>query len=160
MDTPLIRLAIDADAEPIALMSRCLIEVGLRGWSWDPQRVARAIRHRDTCVAVAQVNQQVTGFAIAEFGDTRMHLSLLAVTAAHQRSGVGRALVVWLEQSALTAGIRDIQLELRANNAAATFFYQALGFEFVRAVPGYYRGGETAFKMHKEIGVRAAGAIK
>jgi [ribosomal protein S18]-alanine N-acetyltransferase len=160
MAVPLIRLARDADAEPIAVMSRCLIEVGLRGWSWDPMRVARAIRHRDTCVAVAELDQHLSGFAIAEFGDTRMHLSLLAVAAAHQRGGVGRALVAWLEQSALTAGISDIQLELRANNAAAKFFYQSLGFEFVRAMPGYYRGEETAFKMHKAIGVRAARSIK
>ena len=165
MAAPLIRLAranndSDRDAQCIAVMSRCLIEVGLRGWSWDPVRVKRAIRHRDTCVAVAEIERQVTGFAIAEFGDTRMHLSLLAVAAARQRSGVGRALVAWLEQSALTAGISEIQLELRANNASAKFFYQALGFEFVRAVPGYYRGEETAFKMRKAIGVRAAGSIK
>jgi ribosomal-protein-alanine N-acetyltransferase len=160
MVAPLIRLAVDADAKPIAVMSRCLIEVGLRGWSWDPLRVTRAIRHRDTCVAIAEVDKQVTGFAIAEFGDTCMHLSLLAVAATHQRSGIGRALVAWLEQSALTAGITEIQLELRANNAVAKFFYQALGFEFVRAMPGYYRGEETAFKMHKAIGVRAAGAVK
>jgi ribosomal protein S18 acetylase RimI-like enzyme len=160
MVAPLIRLALDADAQPIAMMSRCLIEVGLRGWSWDPARVTRAIRHRDTCVAVAEIDHRAIGFAIAEFGDTRMHLSLLAVAAAQQRSGVGRALVAWLEQSALTAGITEIQLELRANNVSAKIFYQALGFEFVRAVPGYYRGEETALKMQKTIGVRAAGSIK
>jgi ribosomal protein S18 acetylase RimI-like enzyme len=160
MVAPLIRLATDADAEPIAVMSRCLIEVGLRGWSWDPARVTRAIRHRDTCVTVAEIDQQICGFAIAEFGDTRMHLSLLAVAAAQQRSGVGRALVAWLEQSALTAGIAEIQLELRANNAGAKFFYQSLGFAFVRAVPGYYRGEETAFKMHKTIGVPATDDIE
>ena len=160
MVTPLIRLARDDDAQHIAVMSRCLIEVGLRGWSWDPARVTRALRNRDTCVAVAQIDHQLAGFAIAEFGDTRMHLSLLAVAATHQRSGVGRALVAWLEESALTAGIAEIQLELRANNVSAKFFYQALAFEFVRAVPGYYRGEETAFKMHKAIGVRATGSVK
>src|SRR6188768_228509 len=117
-----IRLAGDHDARPIAVMSRCLIELGLRGWSWDPARVARAIRHRDTCVAIAETNHQVAGFIIAEFGDTRLHLSLLAVAATHQRSGIGRALVAWLEQSALTAGIGEIQLELRANNPGAKFF--------------------------------------
>ena len=160
MVTPLIRLAVEDDAQSIAVMSRCLVEVGLRGWSWDPARVARALRNRDTCVAVAEIDCQLAGFAIAEFGDTRMHLSLLAVAAAHQRSGVGRALVAWLEESALTAGIAEIQLELRANNVSAKFFYQALGFEFVRAVPGYYRGEETAFKMYKAIGVRAIGRVK
>lgn len=133
-------------------MSRCLIEVGLRGWSWDPLRVTRVIHHRDVCVAVAETGQQFAGFAIAEFGDTRMHLSLLAVEASRQRSGIGRALMHWLEASALTAGITEVQLELRANNSSARYFYQALGFTLVRAVPGYYRGEESALKMCKILG--------
>ena len=160
MTSPTIRLATDADAQSIAVMSRCLIELGLRGWSWNPPRVARAIRSRDTCVIVADVDYLAAGFAIAEFSDTRMHLSLLAVDAAQQRSGIGRALVAWLEASALTAGIRDVQLELRANNPGAKFFYQALGFKFAGKVPGYYRGEETAFKMHKVIGISATSPLK
>jgi ribosomal protein S18 acetylase RimI-like enzyme len=155
MPTPIIRLATEADAQSIAVMSRCLIELGLRGWSWNPPRVARAIRTRETCVVVAETDQRMSGFAIAEFTDTRMHLSLLAVSAERQRSGIGRALVEWLEQSALTAGISTIQLELRANNPGAKYFYQALGFTLGGRVRGYYRGEETAFKMHKTIGACA-----
>ena len=163
MTTPAIRLARldnDHDAQCIAVMSRCLIELGLRGWSWDPARVTRAIRSRSTCVVVAEIhqpNRSVVGFAIAEFGDTRLHLSLLAVSAAQQRHGIGRALMAWLEKSALTAGITEVQLELRANNASAQFFYQALGYEFVQAVPRYYSGIETAFRMRKQIGAVTAG---
>lgn len=159
MAAPLIRLARDADAQGIAVMSRCLIELGLRGWSWDPGRVKRSLRQRECCVIVAQIGECVEGFAIAEFGDTRMHLSLLAVNAVHQRAGVGRALVTWLERSALTAGIAEIHLELRANNAGAKFFYEALGYEFVNAAPGYYSGVETALRMCKRIGIAMAGRI-
>lgn len=137
-------------------MSRCLIEIGLRGWSWDPTRVSRALRQRETCVIVAEIGDQIEGFAIAEFGDTRLHLSLLAVNATHQRSGIGRALVAWLEQSARTAGVVEIVLELRANNPGAKYFYEALGFEFARAVPGYYSGVETALKMRKAMNTLAA----
>ena len=153
MNAPTIRIATQDEARPIALMSRCLIEVGLRGWSWDPARVARAIRQRDTCVAIAESNHQIVGFTIAEFGDTRVHVSLLAVTPAYQRAGIGRSLVQWLEQSALTAGISEMQLELRANNPGAKFFYQTLGFDLVRAVPGYYCGEETALRMRKQISI-------
>ena len=140
-------------------MSRCLIELGLRGWSWNPSRVARAIRHRDTCVVVVETDRRISGFAIAEFGDMRMHLSLLAVEAAKQRHGIGRALVQWLEKSALTAGITAVELELRANNAGARFFYEAMGFALVRAVPGYYRGEEAALKMGKLLAAKTARAL-
>lgn len=160
MITPTIRLARDADAQSIALMSRCLIEVGLRGWSWNPARVSKAIHHRDVCVAVAEDGDQIHGFAIAEFGDTQLHLSLLAVAATQQRRGNGRSLVSWLEQSALTAGITEIQLELRANNHGARYFYQSLGFEFAGTVPGYYQGEEAALRMRKGIGVLTTGRIE
>ena len=160
MTTPTIRLARDADAQPIALMSRCLIEVGLRGWSWNPARVTKALRHRDVCVAVAEGDDKIHGFAIAEFGDTELHLSLLAVAATQQRRGIGRALMAWIEQSALTAGITEMQLELRANNHGARYFYQSLGFEFAGTVPGYYRGEEAALRMRKAIGVLASGKVE
>jgi [ribosomal protein S18]-alanine N-acetyltransferase len=160
MTAPTIRLARNSDAHRIANLSRCLIEVGLRGWSWNPARVMQALRHRECCVVVAEVNREFAGFAIGEFGDTCLHLNLLAVAAAHQRLGIGRALVAWLEKSALTAGITEIMLELRANNPGARYFYESLGFIFERAVPGYYRGEETALRMRKQIGVRTAGSVK
>lgn len=155
-----LRLATATDIRPIADMSRCLIELGLRGWSWNPARVAAALRHRECAVVVADVRHEFAGFAIGEFGDTRLHLSLLAVAPARQRKGIGRALLAWLEQSALTAGITEIHLELRSNNVAARYFYQSHGFVLTRSVPRYYSGEETALRMHKHIGVRIEGSVE
>jgi len=146
-----LRLARPGDAYEIALMSRYLVEIGLRGWFWHPERVAKAVHLRDTCVVVAEVKKHIVGFAIAEFGDTKMHLSLLAVKATHQRCGIGRLLVDWLEVSALTAGITLMELELRANNFGARCFYHTLGFQEVRYVPDYYRGQETALRMARGV---------
>ncbi len=153
-----LRLARTADIRPIAEMSRYLIEVGLTGWSWNPARVAAAVRHRECCVVVADVRHRFAGFAIGEFGETVLHLSLLAVEPKQQHKGIGRTLVSWLEASALTAGIGDMHLELRSNNVAARYFYQSLGFAMTRSVPGYYRGEEAALRMRKTIGVPAAGS--
>ena len=55
-----LRLARTADIRPIAEMSRYLIEVGLPGWSWNPARVAAAVRHRECCVVVADVRRRAT----------------------------------------------------------------------------------------------------
>ena len=145
------RLAGLPDAYPIALMSRELIEAGLSGWSWDPERVARSIRARDTVVLVAEVQNPVVGFAIMNFGDASAHLSLLAVKASHQRCGIGKQMVAWLEESALVAGIATINLELRVNNYAAREFYRALGFTEAAYIPCYYRGVETALRMSRDI---------
>ena len=123
----ILRLASPPDAYPIALMSRDLIETGLRGWAWDPQRVTRAIRAKHINVLVAAVHEHMVGFAIMDYGDTQAHLSLLAVTPSHQRCGIGRRMMAWFEESALVAGIATINLELRANNYAAHDFYRELG---------------------------------
>ena len=151
MSSPRYRLANPADAYEIAVMSRYLIEVGLRGWTWPPERVGKAIRGRDTNVLVADVKQHLVGFAIMDFGDTAAHLSLLAVKPTHQRCGIGKQLVAWLEEAALAAGITSISLELRSNNFPARTFYRMLGYKELAYIPGYYRGVETAVKMGRDI---------
>lgn len=151
MAEPNIRLARPGDAYEMAVMSRYLVEVGLRGWSWPPERVAKAIRARSTLVVAAEVGGHIVGFAIMEFGDVQAHLSLLAVKPSHQRCGIGRGLVRWLETSALTAGITTITLELRANNYGARAFYRLLEFQEGAYIPGYYRGVETALRMSRDI---------
>jgi ribosomal-protein-alanine N-acetyltransferase len=141
-----IRLAEPRDAQAIALMSREFIEAGL-GWKYDAARVLRAIRDRETLAVVACEGSKpsrgaITGFAIVEFGDERAHLVLLAVRPSHRRAGVGRHLLEWLLESARTAGIASVHLELRAANEAARRFYRAMGFHETVLVPGYYRSGE------------------
>jgi len=141
-----IRLAEPRDAQPIALMSREFIESGL-GWKYDAPRVLRAIRDRETVAAVAceggkSPRGAINGFAIMEFGDERAHLVLLAVRPSHRGNGIGRRLLEWLLESARTAGIASVHLELRAGNDAARRFYRAMGFYETVLVPGYYRSGE------------------
>jgi len=141
-----LRLALPGDARAIALMSREHIEHGL-GWKYDPARVERAIRRRDTTVLAACDREAVVGFAVMEFGDERAHLVLLAVRPVHRRRGIARRMVGWLIESALTAGIESVHLELRAGNDAAQRFYRVLGFTETILIPRYYGGGEPALRM-------------
>ncbi len=145
-----IRLAEADDAHGIAVMSRDHIESGL-SWKYDAPRIARAIRHRDMVVLAATEPEgrrdALRGFAAMEFGEERAHLALLAVQPAHRRRGIGRCLVDWLLESAVTAGIASIHLELRSGNQASRRFYRALGFSETVLVPGYYAGRESALRM-------------
>jgi [ribosomal protein S18]-alanine N-acetyltransferase len=145
-----LRPARVADAAKIAAMSRDLIETGL-GWSWGPDRVARAIANKDTFTLLACDRDQVVGFAIMYFGDEHAHLNLLAVRLTHQRLGIGRRMVEWLVKSAWVAGVATIHLELRATNQAARSFYRTLDFCESTYIPGYYRGRETALRMMRVL---------
>ncbi len=152
-----LRLADERDARVIATMSRDHIEEGL-GWKHDPPRIVRAIRDPDCVVLVACERDEVAGFAIMEFGDARAHLLLLAVQPRRRRLGIGRRLVEWLIESARTAGIDSVHLELRAGNEAARNFYRALGFSPTIMVPGYYNGREAALRMLRVLRSEAATA--
>ena len=143
-----IRLAEPGDAQAVATMSRDFIESGL-GWKYDAARVQRAIRDRETLAVVACESGKsndgrgaIIGFAIMELGDERAHLVLLAVRPSQRRLGIGQRLLEWLLQSARTAGMASVHLELRSGNDAARRFYRAMGFYETVLVPGYYRGGE------------------
>ena len=145
-----ISVARPDDAEPIARMSRVLIEHDLP-WSWTEERVLKAIRHSDTAVIVARDRRRFAGFAIMRFADAHAHLHLLAVSPAYRGKGVGRELVSWLEACARTAGIFRINLEIRASNDGARAFYSTLGYSECGIAPGYYAGREDALRMRREL---------
>ena len=143
------------DAQALAAMARDLIEAGL-GWEYRRERIARMIGDADTVTLVARDSLRIAGFAAMTFADERAHLVLLAVRPSHQRRGIARRLVDWLVESAMTAGIASIHVELRASNFAAFAFYRAAGFAETLRVPGYYRGRETAVRMIRMLRVPGA----
>ena len=131
-------------------MSRDLIETGL-GWSYTPQRIMRLMNDAETIALVARDVRQPVGFAVMTFGDERSHLVLLAVTPSHQRRGIASRMLEWLEETALTAGMASMHVELRADNEQAFALYRVMGFAETFRVPGYYRGRETAVKMIRTL---------
>lgn len=142
----ILRPARPSEAQAMAELSRDLIETGL-GWRYTPRRMARLIGDPECTALVACDAAGIQGFAVMQFGDERAHLSLLCVQPAQRRLGIARSLHGWLEQSARVAGMRLIELELRADNAIAQAFYQHLGFKVIEVVPHYYGGHLAARRM-------------
>lgn len=150
----ILRAAHTSEARAIASMSRLLVEHGLK-WRWTPARVRHSIKDKETMVLVASIDGRLSGFAIMKFRDAESHLFLLAVAAKFQRTGIGRALLAWLEKSCRTAGMRHIRVEIRANNHKARKFYERSGYRFIGQVAGYYDQREPAVVMVKTL----AGAL-
>ena len=138
------------DAERLAAMSRAHVEAGLKP-AWGAARIRWHIRDAESVVLTARLQRLVAGFAIMRYGEDVAHLNLLAVDPAHRRQGIARALVQWLEETALTAGTFIIGLELRAGNEAARNLYRALGYRELGHIPGYYQGLESAIRMVRDV---------
>ncbi len=73
-----IELATHSDASEIAMLSRDLIEQGL-SWSWNKERVKKALWDRSTNVAVARDGSNLAGFGIMKYGDKYANLNLLSL---------------------------------------------------------------------------------
>jgi len=146
----ILRAAHVSEARAIASMSRLLVEHGLN-WRWTPARVKKSIKDKETMVLVASIDGSMSGFAIMKFRDEESHLFLLAVATRRQLTGIGRALLAWLEKSCRTAGMRQIRVEVRANNRDARKFYERSGFRFIGQVAGYYDKREPAVVMVKTL---------
>lgn len=147
-----LSLARLEDAPRIARLSRDEIERGL-DWRWRPPAIRRLIAHPETAVLCARCRvdgeELLGGFGIMEFGLDVAHLVLLAVEPRLRRQGLARRLLGWLEKSACTAGIREIRLEVRADNRDAHKFYEVLGFVRGDYMPGFYQGKVAAYRMTK-----------
>jgi ribosomal-protein-alanine N-acetyltransferase len=143
-----IRLASRAEAGDIARMSRDEIEQGLP-WSWTESRVLGAIQNPDTNVAVIGERGALEAFGIMAYRDEVAHLLLFSVRPAHRRRGLGRAMLRWLEDVAIAAGIQRVVVECRRDNAPARNFYAEFGYHEMAIAKGYYRGIEDAVRLEK-----------
>jgi ribosomal-protein-alanine N-acetyltransferase len=131
-------------------MSQELVEAGLRP-AWSASRITWHMRHPESVVLAARHRGELAGFGIMRYGDDAAHLNLLAVDPSHQRRGLARQIMSWLEATAVTAGTFVIGLELRAANEAAFAFYVALGYQEVGRITGYYQGVEHAIRMSRDL---------
>ena len=168
--TSAIRLADLAEADAIATLSRDTIEAGLP-WRWQPNDIIRFIRSTRHNVIVAEETAQpapspqdaaqdstpdqdcrvMSGFAVMGYGDNEAYLALLSVKPEWRRKGIARSMAKWLLKCADIAGVKRVDVELRADNHAAYTLYQRLGFAEIARKPGGYYGTVTQVRMRLRL---------
>lgn len=93
----------------------------------------------DVAVLVAVRGTDVAGYVVARAVADEGEILNLAVGAAHQRLGVGRALAREALARLGAGGARTVYLEVRESNAAARRLYEGLGFAVLSRRRDYYR---------------------
>jgi ribosomal protein S18 acetylase RimI-like enzyme len=145
-----IEFAKFSDVVEISNLSKKYIEHDLRQ-HYTPEQLKKSMDRNNKNIVVARVRDKLVGFGIMTYHDDRANLDLLAVKLFYRRRGIGRQIVYWLEEVALTAGIFYIFVQARKINRGAIIFYNKLGFEIFEEKSGYYQGKETGVLMSKYI---------
>jgi ribosomal-protein-alanine N-acetyltransferase len=125
---------------------------------WSAEEMAALIASASTVGAVAlnSVSGRVHGFVLSRLAADEAEILTIAVDAAHQGRGVGRALLSENLRQAANAGAKAMFLEVAADNASALVLYERFGFVKVGERTGYYRRADgtraTAIVMSKSLG--------
>jgi len=108
------------------------------------------------CV-VAELEDKIAGFILAQHEGPNAHLITIDVLAHARRRGIGTALLDILEHSLASCGARQVELETATDNHAAIAFWHKHGYRTVGVLTRYYLGRLDAYSMHKTL---PAAAIK
>ncbi len=141
---------VEATAGDAPRMSEILTDILL---SWNSQRPRSAqhvlehyIDHPDgiRCSVARDETGTIIGFQSLKFASANNPFDLpigwgiigTYVTSATGRQGVGRALFLSSLEAARAAGLKQIDATIGADNHAALAYYEAMGFETYRTLPG------------------------
>ena len=128
-----IRPATPADVSALVAIERASFS---DPWSANDFRESMAA---GVSLLLAVRADEVLGYVVARAAADEGEILNLAVGAAHQRRGVGRALARAALKALGARGARTVYLEVRESNAAARHLYHGLGFEVLTRRRDYYR---------------------
>lgn len=103
---------------------------------------------------VVEYGKKIVGYicATVEKDDVLYgHIISIAVHPSYRRKGIGSALLLRTIENLKKMGVKMVYLECRVSNRAAIKFYEKHGFRIIKRVPSYYRDGEDAYVMMRNI---------
>lgn len=113
------------EADVIALWQACGLT---RPWN-DPHRdIQRKLGEQPELFLVATEADALVGSAMVGFDGHRGWVYYLAVSSAHRRMAIGRALMHEAERLLIERGCPKINLQIRSSNAEVLAFYRKLGY--------------------------------
>ena len=115
------------------------IEVGSFSDPWKRDGFRDLILGGHATVVVAELGEEVVGFAITYAAADEGEIANVAVADHVRRRGIGRALVDFVLATMIARGVRNVFLEVRESNVAARALYVARGLGERWRRPAYYR---------------------
>lgn len=102
-------------------------------------------------VAVAELAGEVIGYVSLRFVGRQGDVNTIAIAKDFQRKGFGNQLLDWLLMTAKDLGVRELFLDVRADNLAAIEMYKKAGFDRIDIRRNYYDHSVDADVMRKKL---------
>jgi len=143
-----MRLMTIADVDAVLA-----IEQAVQAYPWTRGNFCAALDSAYLC-CVDEVAGELCSYAVLMPGVDEAELLNIGVASAHQRKGLGRAMLLAMLEAACAKQMSRVFLEVRVSNQCAIALYRCAGFAEVGMRRAYYRnekGSEDAMVMVCDI---------
>ena len=93
----------------------------------------------------------LVGFALWRGVADEAEILTVGVKPSARRAGLGAQLLAEMLMASRAAGAKALFLEVAESNAAARALYARAGFAAIGERPRYYRNGDTAIVMRRDL---------
>ncbi|HPT95552.1 MAG TPA: ribosomal protein S18-alanine N-acetyltransferase [Microbacteriaceae bacterium] len=109
--------------------------------AWSRDMMGDEVESVHNAYSVALIGDALAGYAGLRVprGAREADVQTIAVSPEARGRGIGRALMGRMIALARERGVREVFLEVRADNDVAQNLYRSLGFEELGVRPGYYQ---------------------
>ncbi len=121
------------------------------GISYSRSEMAEYVGGKRSRTWVAQDDNRIVGFLIAEGDDQGSHIITVDVAPEWRRRGVATVLMDAAEEWAREQGAELIYLETAEDNIVAQRFYGQRGYKKIDTIEHYYSNGAAAWVMTKKL---------
>ena len=109
----------------------------------DPKRICIGVINLET--------KKLLGLCSAWLVIDELHITAIAIDPIHQRKGLGRLLISDLIKRSNSLRTNLIHLEVKDKNDAAKAFYKSLDFKIVGNRSNFYKDGNDAIILNKQL---------
>ncbi len=102
-------------------------------------------------VSVIEIAGHLIGYASLRFVGREGDVNTIAIAKEYQGKGFGKLLLDWMLETAKLNGVKELFLDVRADNQAAIGLYQKEGFDRIDIRRNYYDHKIDALVMRKKL---------
>ena len=118
---------------------------------WNMQMLAESFLSPQFTGVLLEEDGTITAYGGIGVVEDEAELQLIATAEMYRRCGRGKLILSRLEEDAKARGAKKMFLEVRVSNSSALLMYLKDGFQGIYTRPRYYRNGEDAVVMRKEL---------